>query len=438
MILASASAAHAQTTVMATWDRNTDATTAGYRVYYGTAPGNYQWSLDAGNQISAPLTLTPGTRYYAAVRAYNASYEYGPASTEVAIDLASPTASITAVLQANNSVLVTWSTSNAVSAVINGHAVGTSGSTSVTISATTTFTITATSASGATATASATVTLGVPVAPTAPQSLTGSVSGSRATLAWRAPAGGGAPQNYLIYAGTSSGGTNVANGLAVGNVLSAYGDLPRGRYYIRVRAANGAGLSPFSNQITLRVGKQLASPSGLQVTWVGSTATLSWTTTAGATAEDVPTNFVLEAGSAPGLSDVATVNVGNTTSFRADVSTGTFYVRVRATNAHGESDPTADLVLVAPGAPNAPSGLFATGVGNNVDLRWVAPAGGFAATSYVIEAGSAPGLSDLGRFPVGNVLKFSTVAPSGVYYVRVRGANNKGAGEPSNEIIVRR
>ena len=439
VLLASAAAAQAQTTVTATWDRNTDTTTAGYRVYYGTAPGNYQWSLDAGNQIAAPLALTPGVRYYATVRAYNANYEYGPSANEVTIDLAAgPTATITAVLQANNTALVTWSTTNAVSAVINGYTVGASGSTTVAISATTTFTITATSASGATSSASATVTLSAPAAPTAPQSLSGTVSGSRATLAWRAPAGGGAPQTYLIYAGTSAGGTNVANGMAVGNVLSAYGDLPRGRYYIRVRAANSVGTSPDSNQIVLRIGKQLATPSGLSVRWVGTTATLSWTTAAGASAEDTPTNFVLEAGTAPGLSDVATVRLGNTNSFSADVSSGTYYVRVRATNDYGESDPTADLVLVAPGAPNAPSGLFATGAGSNVDLRWVAPAGGHAATSYVIEAGSAPGLSDLGRFPVGNVLKFSTVAPPGVYYVRVRGVNNKGPGEPSNEVVVRR
>ena len=131
-------------------------------------------------------------------------------------------------------------------------------------------------------------------------------------------------------------------------------------------------------------------------------------------------------------------NPAHTTLFSAEVTSGTYYVRVHATNDYGESDPTADLMLVAPGAPNAPSGLLATGVGNNVDLRWMAPAGGSAATSYVIEAGSAPGLSDLGRFPVGNVLKFSTVAPSGVYYVRVRGVNSRGAGEPSNEVIVRR
>jgi predicted phage tail protein len=264
------------------------------------------------------------------------------------------------------------------------------------------------------------------------------VSGSRATLAWRAPAGGGAPQNYLIYAGTSAGGTNVANGMAVGNVLTAYGDLPKGRYYIRVRAANGVGTSPDSNQIVLRIGRRLATPNGLKVTWSGSTATVSWTAPAGATPEDVPTNFILEAGSAPGLSDVATVQTGRNTVFRADVTSGTYYVRVHATNDYGESDPTADLMLVAPGAPNAPTAFMASGSGNTVDLRWTAPRGGSAATSYVIEAGSAPGLADLGRFPVGNVLRFSTVAPSGVYYVRVRGVNNRGAGEPSNEVIVRR
>ncbi len=165
---------------------------------------------------------------------------------------------------------------------------------------------------------------------------------------------------------------------------------------------------------------------------------MSWTAAAGATPEDVPTNFVLEAGSAPGLSDVATVQTGRNTVFRADVTSGTYYVRVHATNDYGESDPTADLMLVAPGAPNAPTAFMASGSGNTVDLRWTAARGGSAATSYVIEAGSAPGLADLGRFPVGNVLRFSTVAPSGVYYVRVRGVNNRGAGEPSNEVIVRR
>jgi hypothetical protein len=438
LILAVASAAQAQTTVTVAWDRNADSVTAGYRVYYGTSPGTHQWSVDVGNQLSAPLALTTGTIYYAVVRGYNASYEYGPPSSEVVIDLGMPTASITAVLQANGTALVTWATTNAATAVINGAAVQASGSMAVPVSATTTFTLTATSATGLRATASATVTVGGGAAPTAPQSLSGSVSGSRVSLTWRPPAGGGTPQTYLLYAGTSAGATNVANGVAVGNVLSAAGDLPRGRYYIRVRAANAYGTSPESNTISVRVGRQLASPTGFTVTWVGTTATLTWTASAGATAEDTPSDYVLEAGSAPGASDVATIRVGNTTSFRADVSSGLYYVRVRALNAHGESEPTADLVLTVPGAPNAPTDLSAAGVGAAVDLRWAAPRGGTAATGYLIEVGSAPGLADLGRFPLGNVLRFSTVAPPGVYYVRVRALNARGPGAASNEIIVRR
>jgi hypothetical protein len=56
----------------------------------------------------------------------------------------------------------------------------------------------------------------------------------------------------------------------------------------------------------------------------------------------------------------------------------------------------------------------------------------------VIEAGSAPGLSDLASLRVGNVTRFTTTAPPGVYYVRVRAFNDKGNSLPSNEVVVRR
>ena len=49
--------ASAQTTVTATWERNTDSYTAGYRLYYGTSPGSYQWSVDAGNNVTVPVTV---------------------------------------------------------------------------------------------------------------------------------------------------------------------------------------------------------------------------------------------------------------------------------------------------------------------------------------------------------------------------------------------
>ena len=126
-----------------------------------------------------------------------------------------------------------------------------------------------------------------------------------------------------------------------------------------------------------------------------------------------------------------------TAPVQADVPSGTYYVRVRAVNDHGDSEPTADLILVAPGAPGAPTSLTSTGTGA-VNLRWTAPTGA-APTGYLIEAGTAPGRSDLGALQVGDVTSFTAAAPPpGTYYVRVRAVNARGAGQASNEVVVRR
>jgi Fibronectin type III domain len=113
-----------------------------------------------------------------------------------------------------------------------------------------------------------------------------------------------------------------------------------------------------------------------------------------------------------------------------------YYVRVRAENAYGDSDPTPDLVLVPPGAPGAPNTLVASRVNATVNLRWNAPSGS-SVTGYIIEAGSEPGLSDLARIQVGPGTTFSAVAPAGTYFIRVRALNSRGPGLPSNEVTVR-
>ena len=107
----------------ATWDRNTDTSTSGYRLFYGTS-GTYQWSVDVGNVTSAPLNLSAGS-YYFVVRGYNASYQYGPASSEATLTVgttSAPTAAIQATLEGPNTARVTWQTTNAVSATLNGTA----------------------------------------------------------------------------------------------------------------------------------------------------------------------------------------------------------------------------------------------------------------------------------------------------------------------------
>jgi hypothetical protein len=62
---------------MLSWDASPSESVAGYRVYFGTAPGHYLQSrgegVDAGAAVAWALHgLLPGTTYYFAVTAYGA------------------------------------------------------------------------------------------------------------------------------------------------------------------------------------------------------------------------------------------------------------------------------------------------------------------------------------------------------------------------------
>jgi len=89
-----------------------------------------------------------------------------------------------------------------------------------------------------------------------------------------------------------------------------------------------------------------------------------------------------------------------------------------------------------PGAPGAPRNLDFTVLGANVELRWSPPATGGVPTSYRIDVGSDRGLSNLASLTIGDLTRYVTTAPAGVFFVRVTAINAWGASPPSNEVVV--
>jgi hypothetical protein len=83
--------------------------------------------------------------------------------------------------------------------------------------------------------------------------------------------------------------------------------------------------------------------------------------------------------------------------------------------------------------PGAASPLQFSQSGAFVVLAWAAATG---ASDYVIEVGSATGLSNLLVTPLGAGTSISTIAPPGRYYARVRARNGCGSGPATNEILV--
>src|SRR5262249_19014932 len=165
---------------------------------------------------------------------------------------------------------------------------------------------------------------------------------------------------------------------------------------------------------------------------------LFWSAPVGGTP---PTEYRIEAGSAPGLSDLAAFNTGNAfTSFFTTVSgSGTFFVRVRAVAGGVISNPSNEIVvtLESSALPLAPILFSPQVVGSTVTLSWFLPSGSPAATSYIIQASSkAGGPPDLANFATGNTATSITatgVVP-GTYFVRILAANNAGVGPASSEV----
>jgi len=82
LLLAPAAASAARLDVA--WDPSPDSSVTGYVIYYGTAAGIYDRSVDVGNRTTFSIDgVTEGLTYYLVVKSYNASRDYSLPSNEV-------------------------------------------------------------------------------------------------------------------------------------------------------------------------------------------------------------------------------------------------------------------------------------------------------------------------------------------------------------------
>jgi hypothetical protein len=197
------------------------------------------------------------------------------------------------------------------------------------------------------------VSLVAAAAPGSPQNLAATVTGSTVTLTWVAPSTGGVPSSYVVEAALSPSGPVIASFPLAGTVL-VVNSVPNGVYYARVRAVNVDGSSGPSNEVIVVVpgGGNCTSPpnapTNLTGTVFGTFVTLNWTAPVGACAA---TGYVVQAGSSQGLTNLAVINVGASTTLSVQAPPGTYYVRVVALNGFGGSVASNEIVMTVTTTP---------------------------------------------------------------------------------------
>jgi hypothetical protein len=148
--------------------------------------------------------------------------------------------------------------------------------------------------------------------------------------------------------------------------------------------------------------------------------------------------YILDVGLTPGTTAFSSP-LGNVLAFATTAPDGVYFVRVRAVTGAGPSGPSNEVQLVTgqAGPPLAPATFTAAAAGLTLSAQWTENPLGPVITSYVLRAGSAPGLANLGTVPFAATTRsFAANVPSGTYYLRLHAANAAGLGPPSTEVVV--
>jgi hypothetical protein len=296
-----------------------------------------------GSQVVSPKATTT---YRITAHAANGSTDWGQVTVTVTAS-GGPTASITAnptTIQAGSSSTLTWSSTNATGATLNGDTVPVNGSESVTPTATTTYTFIAKSSSGATATSTATVTIGSGGNPTA------SIIANPTTIA----PGGSSTLSWSSTNATSA----MLNGVSVG-VNGSQGVSPAATttYTILVTSSSGATASSTATVVVSTGGGPTASLTANPITITsGGSSTLTWSST-GATSATLNGASVAVNGSQVVSPTATTTYTFNSTSSSGATTTSSATVTVTSGgNPTGQWTPVQNWPFMAAHAHLLPNG----------------------------------------------------------------------------------
>jgi hypothetical protein len=189
--------------------------------------------------------------------------------------------------------------------------------------------------------------------------------------------------------------------------------------------------------VSVRVDARQATATALAAQVLGSTVVLTWQGNA--------SSWVLEAGTGPGLTNIAVSQLSSpaATVTIPNVPAGTYYVRVRGVLLGVIGAASNEVVVQVGSAPPPPPIPCQVG---QVDLRssrnllqltlnWNEIG---VVETVQLEVGTAPGLSNVAVLAGLPAIprQFSAAGPPGVYWIRLRPFRACGAGTPSNEIAV--
>jgi titin len=294
------------------------------------------------------------------------------------------------------------------------------------------FRVTAYNAVGESA-SSNTVTVTTPAAPAAPSGLTATAAanGRQVSLTWADNAAN--ETGFNVY--QSADGTNFALLASVGANATGYtwtAAAPGTSYSFRVTASNAVGESVASNTATVMTPAAPAAPSGLAATAASATQiNLTW-----ADNSTNETGFKVYR-STDGINYTLLTTTGpNVTAYTWTGASPitTYYFRVAATNAVGDSAFSNTATVTTPNAPPAaPSNLVAKAVSNSqISLTWADNSNN--ETGFTIEI-SLDGVNFIQVATVGpNATGYTATGllPLTTYYFRVRATNALGNSAYSN------